>query len=229
MDRQKFEQRCAIKFCVKLGESATVTYEKLQRAYEEHSLSRAQVFRWHKSFLEGQEQVEDELRAGRPSTSKTDDSVERVRSLVRSDCRLMLRMIDSELNLNWFTVHQILTQDFDMRKVCAKMVPKNLTTEQKANRKDVCLDLLDHLEREPEFFSHVITGDESWILEYDPETKRQSQEWHTANSPRPKKARMSKSKIKSILICFFDSQGIVHKEFVPPGQNCQSNFLSGSP
>ena len=33
MDQQKFEQRCAIKFCVKLGESATVTYEKLQRAY----------------------------------------------------------------------------------------------------------------------------------------------------------------------------------------------------
>jgi len=31
MDGQKFEQRCAIKFCVKLGESATVTYEKLQR------------------------------------------------------------------------------------------------------------------------------------------------------------------------------------------------------
>jgi hypothetical protein len=49
MDRHKFEQCCAIKFCVKLGESATVTYEKLQRAYEEHSLSRAQVFRWHKA------------------------------------------------------------------------------------------------------------------------------------------------------------------------------------
>ena len=29
MDRQKFEQSCVIKFCVKLGESATVTYEKL--------------------------------------------------------------------------------------------------------------------------------------------------------------------------------------------------------
>ena len=53
MDRQKFEQRCTIKVCVKLGESATVTYEKLQRSYGEHSLSRAQVFRWHKSFLEG--------------------------------------------------------------------------------------------------------------------------------------------------------------------------------
>jgi len=165
MDRQKFEQCCAIKFCVKLGESATVTYEKLKRAYGEHFLSRAQVFRWHKSFLEGREQVEDEPRGRRRSTSKTEDNVERVRYLVRSDRRLTLRMISSELNLNRFTAHQILTQDLDMRKVCAKMVPKNLTTEQKANRRDVCLDLLDRFERETEFFISVITGDESWILE----------------------------------------------------------------
>ena len=58
-----------------------------------------------------------------------------------------------------------------MRKLCAKMVPKKLTTEQKANRRDVCLDVLDRLEGEPEFFSRVITGDKSWILKYGPETK----------------------------------------------------------
>ena len=131
--------------------------------------------------------MEDEPHVVRPLTSKMEDNVEGVRSLVRSDPLLTLKMISSELNLNRFTVHQILTRDLDMRKVCTKMVPKNLTTEQKANRSDVCLDLLDRLEREPKFFSRVITGDESWIFEYDPETKRQSREWHTANSPCPKK------------------------------------------
>ena len=35
----------------------------------------------------------------------------------------------------------------------------------------MCLDFLDRLEREPQFFSRVITGDESGILEYDPEKK----------------------------------------------------------
>ena len=116
-------------------------------------------------------------------------------------------MISSELNLNRFTVHQILTQDLDMRKVRAKTVPKNLTNEQKANRSDVCLDLLDRLERVPEFFSRIITGDESWILVYDPETKRQSRGWQTANSPRLKKGRMSKFKIKSMLICYLTVRG----------------------
>ena len=80
------------------------------------------------------------------------------------------------------------------------MFPKNLTAEQNANRREVCLDLLDRLQRETEIFSRVITGDEKWIFEDEPQTKRRSQEWHTAISPRPKKARMSKSKIKSMLI-----------------------------
>ena len=55
---------------------------------------------------------------------------------------------------------------------------------------------------------NVITGDETWIFEYDPETKRQSKEWHTSASPRPKKVRRSKSKIKSMFICIFDSEGL---------------------
>jgi len=133
-------------------------------------------------------------------------------------------MISSVLNLNRFTVHQILTQDLDIRNVCAKMVPKNLTTEQ-ANWKDVCLDVLDRLEREPEFFSCVITGDESWILEYDPETKRQSREWHTANPPRPKKARKQiQNQIDPYLFFLTIPQGICATR-----TNCQSNFSSGSP
>jgi hypothetical protein len=41
-----------------------------------------------------------------------------------------------------------------------------------------------------------------WVFEYDQETKRQSSEWHTAESPRPTKAQMRKSKMKSILVLF---------------------------
>jgi hypothetical protein len=42
-------------------------------------------------------------------------------------------MIADELNINECTVHQIVTQDLNMRKVCAEMVPKNLNGNQKVH------------------------------------------------------------------------------------------------
>ena len=88
----------------------------------------------------------------------------------------------------------------------------------------MCLDILERIENDKIFFKHIIKADETWIFEYDPDTKRQSLEWHTSESPRPKKVRMSKSKIKNMLICFFDCQGVVHKEFVPSGQTVNKQY-----
>jgi len=106
-------------------------------------------------------------------------------------------MISSVLNLNLQTVHEIFTLELGTQKICAKLVPKILTNEQKENRRNVCPDLLERIENDKTFFKNVITGDETWIFEYDLDTKRQSSEWHTCNSPRQKKARISKSKIKT--------------------------------
>ena len=111
-----------------------------------------------------------------------------------------------------------------MRKICAQLVLKNLSVEQKANQLEICQYLLGRLEIEPNFLYKVITGDESWVFDYDPETKRQSEEWHTKSSPRLKKARMRRSRVKTIIIVFFDSRGIVHKVFVPPGQTVNHAF-----
>ncbi|GFX49285.1 putative mariner transposase [Trichonephila clavipes] len=110
-----------------LGHNATETFAKLQQAYGDNVLSRAQVFRWFKAFSKGRESIEDGSCSRRPSISKTADNVVRVRDLVRSDRRLTVRMIGEEFNLNHTTVHQILTNELKMRKICSKMVPKNLS------------------------------------------------------------------------------------------------------
>ena len=58
-----------------------------------------------------------------------------------------------------------------MQKIWAKLVPKNVTNEQKENGRNVYLDLLEPIENDDSFFKHVITGDEMWVFVYDPETK----------------------------------------------------------
>ena len=69
------------------------------------------------------------------------------------------------------------------------------------------------------FLYSIVTGDETWCFQDEPETKRQSSKWQPR---KPRKARQEKSKIK--LICFYDSKGIIHTEFVPTGQTVNAVF-----
>jgi len=54
------------------------------------------------------------------------------------DRRMSVRMIAVETGLDKNAVHRILTDHLHMRKVCAKLVPKNLSVEQKVNWLEIC-------------------------------------------------------------------------------------------
>ena len=66
--------------------------------------------------------------------------------------------------------------------------------------------------------------DETRIYCYDPETKRQSSQWKHAGSPRPKKARQSKSTHKLLMIPFFDNTGRIYMHWVPTGQTVNKEY-----
>ncbi|GFX48184.1 mariner Mos1 transposase [Trichonephila clavipes] len=218
------EQRIVVKFHFKLGKTATETYNLLKEVYGSECLSHARVSEWFKRFKDGRQDVEDDSRPGHPSTSKTDENVEKVVSLIRSDRRLSIRAIAETVNIDKECVWQILHDNLNMQKVWAKMVPKILTFEQQATRKNVCTDILDAIKNDPNLLEKVITCDESWRFTYDPETKRQSMHWKTPTSPRAKKARMSKSKFKAMMIVFFDIDEIVYLHWVPEGQTINQHY-----
>ena len=86
-------------------------------------------------------------------------------------------MIADTVKMNLATVYLILTEELGMRKICAKMVPRNLTEQQQDSQLSICPDLLEQVEADPELMDQVITCDKSWFFQYDPETKCQSLEW----------------------------------------------------
>ena len=53
---------------------------------------------------------------------------------MRENSRLTVRSIAEQVTIDRETVSKILTEDLDIRKVCAKMVPKELTEEQEQRR-----------------------------------------------------------------------------------------------
>ena len=93
--------------------------------------------------------------------------------------------------------------DLDKKRVAAKFVPRLLSCEQKEFRAAVAQDLYETANNDPDFRKKVITGDESWVYGYDPETKAKSSQWKSLESPRPKKARRSPSNV--VMLTFFRS------------------------
>ncbi|KYN35734.1 hypothetical protein ALC56_09934 [Trachymyrmex septentrionalis] len=90
-------------------------------------MKRRNVYKWVNRFKEARESVDDDARVGRPSTSRHDENIQHVHDLVKADRRIITRMIAEKLKISNGNVQTILKEDFNMRMLCVKIVPKVLT------------------------------------------------------------------------------------------------------
>ena len=211
--RMSVEQQINLKFLVPLGKTPTKALKLLQEVYGDDTMSRTRLFEWHRRFKERRKEVEDDNRSGRPSASRTDENFERVRQKVRSDRRLTVRMIAiNELGRNSERVWRIVTEH-----LC-----KNGTKVAEWRTKGAaCASVSRHF-RATRNWTQL--AEKScywrWVMDLRVRSTHQTQslEWKSALSPKPKKARVFRSKTKVMLIAFFDVHGIFHAEFLPQGQ-----------
>ncbi|XP_011701752.1 PREDICTED: putative uncharacterized protein FLJ37770 [Wasmannia auropunctata] len=110
------DQRICIKFCVKNKIKCADAFRMLTKAYGEATLDRSNVYRWYKMFSEGREDVNDEERAGRPSTSTTDENIDEVKKIVLANRRITVREVAEDLNISIGSCHSIFTNDLGMRR-----------------------------------------------------------------------------------------------------------------
>jgi len=76
------KQRVGVTFCFKHGKNSSETFQLIQQAFEDDVLSRTTCFEWFKCFKKGRISVKDNERSGRPSSSKTNESVVYVRKII---------------------------------------------------------------------------------------------------------------------------------------------------
>lgn len=188
-------QRISIDFCLKLGKSASETYEMINTAYGDAAYSRSKVFGWYSQFKNGRTNPFDEDRPGRPCVIRNLENVEKIRNLLKENSRMTIREVSNELEISYGLVQSIIKKDLNMIRVAARFVPKILTIEQKEQRVSCCENLLESYHNNPDIMKLIIAGDETWVYAYDPETKRQSSEWIERDQPRPKR-EIKKNKIK---------------------------------
>ena len=76
------EQSVCITFCFLLGKTAAETVTMLREAFKEEDLSQARVYKWFSRFKRGDMSLEDQAQSGRPSTSRTDENIKKIRDAI---------------------------------------------------------------------------------------------------------------------------------------------------
>ncbi len=189
-------------------------------------LGKTQVRHWHKLFKLGglDASANDAKKSGWPRSACTDENIDLIRQLVDEDCCKTVRELVVQSGLTQGTVHRILKKELKLTRICAKFVPR-LLTEQKDHRARLCADNLSSLDDGGRFFiEQIISGDETWLYCFDPESKQHSSQWHPKGGTRPLKALRSKTAGKKVMLTlFFDSEGPILIHFLPKGETIDSD------
>ena len=101
------------------------------------------------------------------------------------------------------SAHLILHDDLCLSKLSARWVPKALHPSKLNLRSELSTAILLKIEADEDcFFDQIITGDETWVYQYDPETKQQYKQWLPRGSSGPIKFKSERS-VKKVMATVF--------------------------
>lgn len=206
LSREHF--RAMILYDFKCGLKPEESFDRLQIAFGDEGPSKATVYRWFSEFKRGRQSMTDEERCGRPLTAVTEENVLAVKKIIEENKRITYEEIQHLMKIGSGSVHKILHDHLRVRRIVSRWVPHNLTDAQKQARVQWCHDMMAKFDAGlSRRVYDIVTGDESWVYQYDPETKRQSTVWVFQNEPTPTKVKRSRSAGKILIASFFTMTG----------------------
>ena len=126
------------------------------------------------------------LAQGRPGASKNDENIEAAQNVIEEDQRITVNQIATSLDISYGLANSILHDNLGLSKLSARWVLKALRPDQQNLRSGLSLTLLNKIEADEEqILAKMITGDETWIYQYDPESKKQLKQWLPCGSSGP--------------------------------------------
>jgi [histone H3]-lysine36 N-dimethyltransferase SETMAR len=178
----------------------------LDKHYSDSAPEKSTVEKWFAKFIRGEMCIKDDARTGRPIEAVTYENIKKVHKIILNDRKVKLIEIAETLKISKERVGHILLVYLDIRKLCAKWVPRVLTIDQQQQRVDdleQCLAIFNR--NKDEFFRRYITMDVIWLLQNTPESNRQSAEWIERDEPNPKREKMQRSAGKVMVSVFWDA------------------------
>jgi transposase len=173
----KIEYRAVIKFFVKKCVMPNEIYSKLIKVYGNSAPSFSTIKKWAAEFKRGHTSLQDDPHDEHPKSATTPEIVQQVHDMILDDRRIKVREIAETIGISKESVGYILHEELDMKKLCARWVPRLLTADQNCTCMKISEQCLEHFNKNKTNFEHrFITMDETWIHHYTLESKQQSKQ-----------------------------------------------------
>ena len=75
--------------------------------------------------------LEDQPQSGRPSTSRNDENIQKIRDAIMFDHRRTVSELEALTGVSWSSCQWILTEELHMKRVAAKFIPRMLSEDQR--------------------------------------------------------------------------------------------------
>jgi len=226
MEQKEF--RVLIKHCFLMGKNATRTQEWLEKCYVACAPSKTTICRWFRELKCDRTSTDNAPRPRRPNEAVTSENAKKINQIVLNDRKVKVRQIADIVKISTERVRHILHEFLNMKKLCARWVPRTLTIDQKQQRVENSEHCLALFRRNPKEFLHrFVTIDETWIHHYTPESNRQSAEWLESHESRPKRPKTQASDGKVLASIFWDAQGIIMIDYLEKGQTITGDYYVG--
>ena len=99
-------------------------------------------------------------------------------------------------------------------------VPHLLTDEQKQSLVTLALQVIEKYDKcNPRHLEEIVTGDETWIYHFQPDSKAKNKVWVSSEGDRPVIACHCKTSNHMLYAIFFDSKGPVLQIPIPKGSS----------
>ncbi|KAJ4447710.1 hypothetical protein ANN_09718 [Periplaneta americana] len=121
-------------------------------------------------------------------------------------------------------VANISSETWDTVFDCQNVEISFQNTKHKMQRLGPALTFLQRYHDDgDELLDRIVTGDETWISHFTPQTKQQSMHWRYSGSPVRTKFKQTLSVRKVMCTVFWDKKGILLIDFLPRGETVNAD------
>ncbi|XP_011630294.1 histone-lysine N-methyltransferase SETMAR-like [Pogonomyrmex barbatus] len=219
---EKDEFRAVIKHFYLKKWTATQIKAEFYEIHEDSAPALKTVYFWINEFKRGRTLIKDETRPGRPVEVTTPEMIEKIHRIVMEDRRIKVRDIAEIVGISVDRVHNILHKELEMKKLCARWVPRLLDDRSKTHAKRHFTAVFVDAQSTKLLAS---IRDETWIHHYTSESKQQSKQWTAPDECAPKKAKTVLSAGKIMATVFWDSQGIIFIDHLQKIKQSQEHII----